>query len=108
MCIVSISAGVLATFATATAALIDWKASKDAEKVEKAENEANEGEGARGREGAREEGRERRRETETAKERKPMAGHSSKLWCFHLHLRCLVCRHFCCCHLRYRGSVALF
>ena len=46
VCIVSISAGVLATFATATAALIDWKASKDAEKVEKAENEANEGEGA--------------------------------------------------------------
>ena len=46
VCIVSISAGVLATFATATAALIDWKASKDAEKAEKAENEANEGEGA--------------------------------------------------------------
>ena len=46
MCIVSISAGVLATFATATAAVLDWKASKDAEKAEKAENGANEGEGA--------------------------------------------------------------
>ena len=78
------------------------------------------GEGVRGREGVREEGREKRRETETAmrspklynSERrmreKPMAGHGSKLWCFHLHLRCLVCRHFRCCHLRYRGSVALF
>jgi len=43
VCIVSISAGVLATFATATAAVLDWKASKDAEKAEKAENE---GEGA--------------------------------------------------------------
>ena len=46
VCIVSISAGVLATFATATAAVLDWKASKDAEKAEKAENGANEGEGA--------------------------------------------------------------
>lgn len=46
MCIVSISAGVVATFATATAAIVDWKASMDAEKAEKAEKEANGGEGA--------------------------------------------------------------
>ena len=46
VCIVSITAGVMATLATATAAIVDWKASKDAEKAEKAENESNGGEGA--------------------------------------------------------------
>ena len=38
-------AGVLATIVTATAAVVDWKASKDAQKAEKAKNEAKEGGG---------------------------------------------------------------
>ena len=46
VCIVSITAGAMATLATATAAIVDWKASKDAEKAEKAENESNGSEGA--------------------------------------------------------------
>jgi hypothetical protein len=41
----SIVAGVLATIVTATAAVVDWKASKDAQKAEKAKNEAKEGGG---------------------------------------------------------------
>ena len=36
----SIVAGVVATLLTATAAVVDWKTTKDAEKAEKAEKEA--------------------------------------------------------------------
>ena len=42
----SIVAGVVATLLTATAAVVDWKTTKDAEKAEKAEKAAKEGGGA--------------------------------------------------------------